>query len=61
MRPFTTIAAVIFGLMAVAHIYRLAVGFPVVIGGHELGQGASILALLITGTLSAMLIREAKR
>ena len=61
MKPFTTMAAIIFGLMAVVHIYRLVVGFPVTIGGHELGQGASIVALLITGSLSVMLFREAKR
>ncbi len=59
-KPFTTIAAVIFGLMALAHVYRLAVGFPVMVGGQTLGQGVSWIALFITGALSLMLFRESK-
>ena len=61
MKPFTTIAALIFGLMALVHLYRLIDPFPVTIHGHSLGQAASIVALLITAALSFGLFREARR
>jgi len=61
MKPFTLIAAVIFGLMALVHAYRLIVGFPVSVGGNELGQGVSVIALIVTAGLSLMLFREARR
>ena len=61
MKPFTTIAALIFALMALVHLYRLFDTFPVTVHGHQLGQGASIVALLITGLLSFGLFREARR
>lgn len=60
MKIFTLIAAVIFGLMALVHVYRIAVGFPVAVGGHEIGQGVSWIALLITAGLSYGLFREAR-
>jgi hypothetical protein len=60
-KPFTLIAAVIFALMALVHCYRLIDPFPVTIHGQSLGQGPSIVALLITGLLSFGLFREARR
>ncbi len=60
-KPFTMIAAVIFLLMALAHIYRLVVGFPIMAGGSAVGQGVSWVALFIAGGLSFMLFREARR
>ena len=35
MKPFTTIAAAIFGIMALIHVYRIAVGFPISVAGTE--------------------------
>ena len=60
-KPFTLIAAIIFGLMALAHLYRLAVPFEVVVGPRVLPQWASIVALVVTGGLSWMLLRESRR
>ncbi len=34
MKPFTKIAAVIFGIAAAVHIYRLVSPFSIVIGGN---------------------------
>lgn len=61
MRPFTTIAAIIFGLMALLHAYRLATHFQVIIGSHAIAQGLSWVAVVLTGLLSYGLFREAKR
>jgi len=61
MRPFTAIAAVIFGIMALLHAYRLAVGIPIMIHEHEIGQGVSWIAVVVAAVLSVGLFREAKR
>ena len=61
MKPFTTLAAAIFALMGVAHLYRLIRPFDVVVGGTPVPQWASIVALLVTALLAFMLWREARR
>ena len=59
--PFTMLAAAIFAVMALAHAYRLAVGFDVSVAGTHLPQSISWIALAITALLAAMLFREARR
>ena len=60
-RPFTLLAAIIFGLMALVHLYRLLIHpFPVMIGHHPIGQAVSIVAIAITALLSVMLFRESR-
>jgi len=61
MRPFTLIAAIIFGLMALVHAYRIVTHFQVIVGSHTLSQGVSWVAVVITAVLSVGLFREAKR
>ena len=60
-RPYTLIAAIIFGIMALAHVLRLFMKFQVVVGTHPLPMWASIVAIGITGLLSWGLFREARR
>ena len=60
-RPFTMIAAIIFGLMALVHVYRIMTHFQVTVGTHEIAQGVSWVALVVTGVLSVGLFREAMR
>ncbi len=60
-RPFTLIAAIIFGLMAVLHVYRLFTHFQVIAGTHVIPQSVSWIAIVVTGGLSWMLFREARR
>ena len=60
MKPFTTIAAAIFALMAIAHVYRIATGFPVTVGSVRVGQEVSWVALVITAVLAVGLFREAR-
>lgn len=59
-RPFTWIAAVIFALMALAHILRLFTHFQIVVGSHTIPQWVSIVGVVITAGLSWMLCREAR-
>lgn len=54
-------AALIFLLIAAAALYRLLVGFPLSIGGEEVGQTASFFALVAGLALSLMLFNEARK
>ena len=61
MKPFTTIAAALFAVMALVHAYRLAVGIPISIGDTTVAQSVSWVGLIIAGLLSFGLFREARR
>ena len=60
-KPFTLIAAIIFGLMALLHIYRLFTDFQVIVGSHTIPVGVSWIALAVTAGLGWGLYREASR
>jgi hypothetical protein len=61
MKPFTTLAAALFGLIALAHLYRLVRGCEVVVGGTMIPQWLSIVGLVIGAGMALMLWREARR
>jgi uncharacterized integral membrane protein len=60
-RPFTFIAALIFTLMALIHVYRLITHFQLVVGSHSVPESVSIAAIVITGALAIGLFRESRR
>ena len=60
-KPFTLIAATIFGAMALLHVYRLFTDFQVIVGSHTIPLNASWIALVVTAGLSWGLYREASR
>ncbi len=59
-KPFTLIAAVIFGLMTLVHVYRIATHFQIIVGSHSLPMSVSYFALVITAILTVMLYRESQ-
>jgi hypothetical protein len=59
-RPFTWIAAAIFAIMAIAHIYRIVSPFDVNVGSVSLPMWVSYVAAVVTALLSWMLCREAR-
>ena len=61
MKPFTTIAAVVFALIALLHAYRLVTHFQVIVGSHTIAQAVSWAGLIVAGALSYGLLREARR
>jgi len=61
MKPFSLIAAGIFLLMALAHLYRIAVGFPVTIGATDIGPAVSWAGLAVASIMAVGLFREASR
>ena len=61
MKPFTTLAALVFAAMALAHLYRLIRPFEVVVGGSTVPQWVSIAALIVASGLALMLWRESRK
>ena len=61
MKPFTTLAILLFTLMALAHLYRLLRPFEIVVSGTPLPLWVSILGLVVTAGLALMLWRESRR
>jgi len=59
-RPFTLIAALIFAIMALLHIYRLFTHFQVVLGSHEIPMTLSYVAIVVGAVLAWGLYRESK-
>jgi hypothetical protein len=60
-KPFTLIAAILFGLAALVHIYRLFTHFQVILGTHDISQTVSIIAIVVAAVMSWGLFRESKR
>ena len=61
MKPFSLVAAAIFTLMALAHLYRLAVGFPITIGATDIGPAVSWAGLVVASVIAVGLFREGLR
>lgn len=59
-RPFTWVAAAIFALAALVHIYRLFTHFQIIIGSHVIPEWCSYVAIVVAAFLSWMLCREAR-
>lgn len=61
MKPFSTIAAVIFALVALVHLLRLIYNWQVIFNGWSVPMWLSWLGLIVAGALSALVWREARR
>jgi hypothetical protein len=59
-RPFTLIAALIFALMALLHVYRLFTHFQVILGSHTIPMWWSYVGVAVPGLLALMLYRESR-
>jgi hypothetical protein len=60
-KPVTTIAAIIFLIMAIVHAYRLATHFQFVVGSHVIPMWVSWAGLIVPLLLAWGLWREARR
>ena len=58
MKPFTTIAVVVFSLVALLQLLRVALGWEVAVNGFVIPFWASVIACLVAVTLALMLWRE---
>ena len=60
-KPFTSIAAALFALIALVHLYRIVSPFPVLVDGNSVSQVVSWIAALVAGALALLLWREGRR
>lgn len=60
-KPFTTIAAVGFAIIALLHVWRIVAGTEITIGGNVVPLWASWIAFAVTALLGVMLFRESRR
>jgi uncharacterized membrane protein YdbT with pleckstrin-like domain len=59
-KPFTLIAALIFAIMCVLHIYRVFTHFQVILGSHEISMTVSYVAIVVTAVLAWGCYRESR-
>ena len=58
MKPITTIAAVLLGLIALVHLLRLVFGWGLVINETLVPMWVSVVVLLVFALVAVMLWRE---
>ena len=59
-KPFTNLAVLVFILVALLHLLRLAFGWEVTFNGAAIPMWASVLGLVIAAGLAVMLWRESR-
>ncbi|HAA03315.1 MAG TPA: hypothetical protein DCZ69_04310 [Syntrophobacteraceae bacterium] len=60
-KPFTTVAVMLFTLMAFTHLLRLLLGWEVTVNGMVIPKWASGLGLVIAASLALTLWHEARK
>ena len=60
-KTYNLITASLFLIIAVVHLLRVIVGWPAQIGGLDIPQGASWLALVVSGALAYFGFRQISR
>lgn len=61
MKPFTTIAVIIFSLVAILHLLRLVLNWEMTLNGVVIPMWVSGLGLVVTAGLAVMLWWEARK
>lgn len=61
MRPFSKIASVIFGIIALLHLARVITSFPVALGNYELPVWVSVAGVVIAIVLCLGLWKESNQ
>ena len=59
-KPFTLIAAVLFALAVLVHVYRLYKQAPINVGSHTIPMSMSYVAIVVLAVLAWGLYRESK-
>lgn len=59
-KVLSLIGGVVFLLLAAVNLWRLLVGFPIVIGGYVIGQTISFFAFAAFAALSLMFFRASR-
>ena len=61
MKPFSTIAALVFAVVAVVQLLRFSLGWEVLVNGWNIPLWASVIAFLVAAALAVLVWREAHR
>lgn len=61
LRPFLLVTGIIFGAIAVMHLWRILSGWPVVVAGNAVPMWASWIGLIVLGLLAVQAFRHANR
>ena len=61
MKPFTTIAVIIFAVICMMHFVRVFTGWPIRINTPEIPVWVSVIGGVVAGLMAIMLWRESKR
>jgi hypothetical protein len=61
MKPFASIATVIFSILSLAHLLRLFFHWEIIVNGFIVPQWVSVPACILLGALAFLLWREARR
>ena len=59
-RPFTLIAAILFAIAALLHLYRIFKHFQIVLGSHTIPDWVSYVALVVALIMAWGLFRESR-
>jgi hypothetical protein len=60
MKPFTSLAIVVFALICIMHVLRVVLGWNAIVNGTSIPTWASIVAAIVSGLLAIMVWRENK-
>ncbi len=60
MKPFTTLAIIVFSLVALLQLLRVVLGWEVTVNGVVIPVWASIIACALAAVLAFMLRRETR-
>jgi len=61
MKPFTTLASIIFAVVALLHALRLIYGWEVIINGWMVPMWVSVIGFIVPAILAILLWRESRR
>ena len=61
MKPFSHIAGILFGMIALVQLLRVVQGWEVIVNGFAVPLWASAVVALVTALLAVMVWREARR
>jgi hypothetical protein len=61
MKPFTLVAALLLGFIALMQGIRFALAWPISVNGMDVPVWASAVACLVLGWIAIMLWREGRR
>ena len=60
MKPAALLAALVFLLVSLAHLFRLVLQVEVLVAGAVVPMWVSLVGLIVTGALAAALWQEAR-